>query len=60
MDVVEQVVASLEAEFSGQVDRDTLRVVAEARARRFADAPICEFVPTLVARDVRRGLLRRA
>jgi hypothetical protein len=42
------------------VDADTLRAVVEVHARRFADAPIRDFVPMLVTRDVRRSLLRRS
>jgi hypothetical protein len=57
-DVVERVMATLEGEFTDQVDGDTLRAVVQARARRFANAPIQDFVPMLVTREVRQSLLR--
>jgi hypothetical protein len=58
-DTVRTVTRELEAEFAGQVDGDTLQAVVKARAQRFRDAPIQDYVPILVARDVRRSLLRR-
>lgn len=57
---VEQLSLELEAEFGELVDSDTLRVVVEARAQRFDDAPVQDFVPLLVEREVREALKRIA
>jgi hypothetical protein len=38
---------------------ESSRSGVKARAQRFRDAPMQDFVPILVARDVRRSRLRR-
>ncbi len=57
---VEQLSLELEAEFGEVVDTQTLRAVVEARARRFDSAPVQDFVPLLVEREVRESLRRIA
>jgi hypothetical protein len=59
-DLVEQVAGDLEAELGEIVDRQTLRFVVNARAQRFDDAPVQDFVPLFVEREMRAALKRRA
>jgi uncharacterized membrane protein YheB (UPF0754 family) len=58
--MVDLVVEDLESRFGEVVDHSTLRAVVEARAHRFDEAPIQDFVPLLVEREVRESLVRIA
>jgi hypothetical protein len=55
---IDAVTEELEDEFQDLVDQDTLRAVVEARAHRFDSAPVQDFVPLLVERQVREALKR--
>jgi len=57
---VESVAADLENEFGGSVDGDALRAAVRSRVQRLSDAPVQDFVPVLVRREVRDALLRHA
>ncbi|HEY3724997.1 MAG TPA: hypothetical protein VGN59_16725 [Acidimicrobiia bacterium] len=53
------VLTSLESEFGEVVDHHVLEAVVNADFARYDDAPIKDFVPVLVAKDVRARILRR-
>jgi hypothetical protein len=53
------VLSSLEIEFGDAVDHEVLEAVVEADFARFQDALIKDFIPVLVAKDVREQILRR-
>ena len=57
---MESVAADLENEFGGSVDGDALRAAVRSRVQRLSDAPVQDFVPVLVRREVRDALLRHA
>ena len=53
------VLSSLEIEFGDAVDHEVLEAVVDADFARFQDALIKDFIPVLVAKDVREQILRR-
>ncbi len=53
------VMSSLEAEFGDAIDHHVLEAVVDADFARFDDAPIKDFIPVLVEKDVRERILRR-
>ena len=55
----QQVMRTLETRFGDVVDHDVLEAVVDADFARFDDAPIREFVPVLVEKDVCEPNLRR-
>ena len=54
--VVDDIVGSLHVSFGGAVDIETITEAVERELTRYADAPIRDFVPLLVERDVRAHL----
>jgi hypothetical protein len=53
------VMRTLETRFGDRVDHDVLEAVVDADFARFEHAPIRDFVPVLVEKDVRERILRR-
>ena len=57
---VDTLTRDLGAEFGEIVDNETLRAVVEARAHRYDEAVVQDFVPLFVEREVRQALKRIA
>ena len=57
---VDTLTRDLGAEFGEIVDNETLRAVVEARAHRYDEAVVQDFVQLFVEREVRQALKRIA